>query len=91
MEASNKSLKKLEITNKKKKKQLKYIKKIKFRKNINYIKKYEEKMNKIIIKYNINCDTINPFTLPGARSPELKYGYINTDSSSPGEAKELIN
>ena len=43
LEASNKSLKKLEITNKKKKKQLKYIKKIKFRKNINYIKKYEEK------------------------------------------------
>ena len=32
----------------------------------------------------------NPLTSPSAGAPALKYGYVNTETSSPGEAKGLI-
>ena len=33
---------------------------------------------------------INPLASPSAGAPALKYGYVNTETSSPGEAKGLI-
>ena len=33
---------------------------------------------------------INPSASPSAGAPSLKYRYINTETSSPGEAKGLI-
>ena len=34
---------------------------------------------------------INPLASPCAGAPALKYGYVNIETPSPGEAKELIN
>ena len=33
---------------------------------------------------------INPLTWPSAGAPALKYGDVNTETSSPGEVKGLI-
>ena len=33
---------------------------------------------------------INPLTLPCESVPALKYGYVNTETPSPGEVKRLI-
>ena len=33
---------------------------------------------------------INPLTSPNAEASSLKYGYVNTETSFPGEAKGLI-
>ena len=34
---------------------------------------------------------INPLASPSAGAPALKYGDINTETTSPGEVKGLIN
>ena len=34
--------------------------------------------------------TFNPLASPSAGAPALKYRYVNTETSSPGEAKGLI-
>ena len=34
---------------------------------------------------------INPLASPSAGAPALKYGDVNTETTSPGEAKGLIN
>ena len=47
-------------------------------------------MYNIIILLNFLI-IINPLTLPCAGAPALKYGNVNTETSSPGEAKGLIN
>ena len=33
---------------------------------------------------------INPLASPSARAPALKYGYVNTVTTSPGEVKGLM-
>ena len=33
---------------------------------------------------------INPLTSPSAGTPPLKYEYVNSETASPGETKELI-
>ena len=45
------------------------------------------------IYYNINnkIKVINPFASPSARVPALKYGDVNTETTSPGEVKELMS
>ena len=35
-------------------------------------------------------ETINPLASPSVGTPALKYRYVNTETSSPGEAKGLI-
>ena len=32
-------------------------------------------------------ELLNPLASPSAGAPALKYGYVNTETSSPGEAK----
>ena len=42
----------------------------------------------------INKDTyfiINPLASPSEGAPALKYGDVNTETTSPGEVKGLIN
>ena len=34
---------------------------------------------------------INPLASPNAGAPALKYGDVNTETTSPGEVKGLIN
>ena len=34
---------------------------------------------------------INPLASPSAGAPVLKYGDVNTETTSPGEVKGLIN
>ena len=34
---------------------------------------------------------INPLASPSAGTPALKYGDVNTETTSPGEVKGLIN
>jgi hypothetical protein len=34
--------------------------------------------------------TINPLASPSAGAPALKYGDVNTETTSPGEVKGLI-
>ena len=48
-----------------------------------------EQKNNLINLLNKEED-INPFASPSAVVPELKYGYVNIETSSPVEAKELI-
>ena len=42
------------------------------------------------INNNRNPIPINPLASPSAGAPALKYGDVNTEASSPGEAKGLI-
>ena len=42
-----------------------------------------------IIK-EVKCQRINPLASPCAGAPALKYGDVNTETTSPGEAKGLI-
>ena len=34
---------------------------------------------------------INPLASPSAGAPALKYGDVNTETTSPGEVKGLMN
>ena len=60
------------------------------------IKDYNEKIQNLDTKIpniqNIDKENIiNPFASPSAGAPALKYGYVNTETPSPGEVKGLIN
>ena len=48
-----------------------------------------EQKNNLINLLNKEED-INPFASPSAVVPALKYGYVNIETSSPGEVKVLI-
>ena len=37
-----------------------------------------------------NKSSINPLASPSAGAPVLKYGDVNTETTSPGEVKGLI-
>ena len=39
---------------------------------------------------NVEQVFINPLASPCAGAPALKYGYVNTVTSSPGEVKGLM-
>ena len=39
----------------------------------------------------VSRDYINPLASPCAGAPALKYGDVNTVTTSPGEVKGLIN
>ena len=41
-------------------------------------------------KLNISNFNINPLAAPCAEAPALKYGDVNTETTSPSEAKGLI-
>ena len=51
---------------------------------IKKIKKIKSNANEDISKYNIN-----PLALPSSGAPALKYGDVNTETTSPGEVKGL--
>ena len=44
----------------------------------------------LILALLLNYILVNPLASPSAGAPALKYGDVNTVSSSPGEVKELI-
>ena len=46
---------------------------------------------KLLTELNISNFNINPLAAPCAEAPALKYGYVNTVTTSPGEVKGLIN
>ena len=44
-----------------------------------------------MIKTTIKVLNINPLASPGAGAPTLKYGDVNTETTSPSEVKGLIS
>ena len=55
---------------------------------MNLLKNSEKiEMNKAMRIKKMN---INPLALPSAGAPALKYGDVNTETTSPGEVKGLI-
>ena len=71
---------------------MKYNKKLQKRLNIN-INDYRE-CSKIEIELKLADREygkfINPLASPSAGAPALKYGDVNTETTSPGEVKGLI-
>ena len=45
---------------------------------------------KLLTELNISNFNINPLAAPYAEAPALKYGDVNTETTSPSEAKGLI-
>ena len=41
-------------------------------------------------KKKLENEMINPWASPSAGAPALKYGDVNTETTSPGEVKGLI-
>ena len=46
--------------------------------------------NQVLLTQVLFGSSFNPLASPSAGAPALNYGDVNTETSSPGEAKGLI-
>ena len=58
--------------------------------DMEYMFGFSKKINSLDLSKLNNSKVINPLASPGAGAPTLKYGYVNTVTTSPCEVKGLI-